>query len=39
MQMPTKYNYPRDEWSDKENYDKTLTKLERLFETNYTKYE
>ena len=39
MMMPDKYNYPRDEWDDKEKYDATLTKLENLFETNYSKYE
>ena len=39
MMMPKKYNTPRDEWKNKKDYDGTLHKLEKLFETNYYKYE
>ena len=39
MMMPKKYNTPRDEWKNKKDYDGTLHKLEKLFETNYSKYE
>jgi phosphoenolpyruvate carboxykinase (ATP) len=39
MMMPVKYGAPRDKWADKDNYDKTLTTLETLFQKNYSKYE
>lgn len=38
MMIPKKYSLPRDEWDDKEKYDKSLHALEKLFEQNYSKY-
>ena len=39
MQTPKKYQHPRDSWENGEEYDATLAKLERLFDSNYNKYE
>lgn len=39
MKTPVKYESPRSQWSDKDDYDLTLSKLEDLFSENYKKYE
>jgi phosphoenolpyruvate carboxykinase (ATP) len=39
MRTPTKYTHPRNLWKDKQEYDSTLSKLEKLFTNNYKKYE
>ncbi len=39
MQTPKKYQHPRHSWKNGEEYDATLAKLERLFDSNYNKYE
>ena len=38
MQTPTKYPHPRSQWENKEHYDNTLSRLEKLFNENYKKY-